>query len=69
MTTINDLLGKYQKLECLFMTKEVTDFRKELEKFKYEQTYMISVLEATSIKENIFAAKILRNIVGRENHA
>ena len=65
MTSINDLLRKYQKIECLFMTKEITEFRRELEKFKTEQIQNINTLQAMNNKgQNTAQIKLLNNIIG-----
>jgi hypothetical protein len=66
MKTINQLLKKYENIECLFMTKEITDFKKELLDFKAEQLKMIWVLSSNEqkYKETI---SILENLIGKDN--
>ena len=67
MTTINDLLRKYQKIECLFMTKEISEFRKELEKFKTDQIQIINTLSAMNNKgQNTPQIKLLNDLIGRD---
>lgn len=66
MTTIVGLLEKYQKIECLFFTKEIQEFKAELEGLRRELNYMIFNLEAETWKttENKEAIRLLRNLVG-----
>ena len=66
MTTINQLLEKYKKIEYLFMTKEITEFRNELLNFKAEQLRMLQVLDTNPLKykETI---SIIENIIGKDS--
>lgn len=66
MTTINEMLYKYQRIESLFMTPEITEFKKLLEKFKIEQNQLINTLSAMNVKgENNAQIKLLTDIIGR----
>lgn len=66
MTTINQLLNKYQKIEALFMTKEITEFKNELLNLKAEQLRMLNVL-STDPKYYAATIPILENLIGKEN--
>ena len=66
MKTINQLLKKYENIECLFMTKEITEFKKELLDFKAEQLKMLWVLSSDpqQYKE---AISILEKLIGKDS--
>jgi hypothetical protein len=64
MTTINELLWKYQKIEALFLTPEIAAFKAELVKFRDEQKRMIYALEASPSSRPCVA--LLRDIIGSE---
>lgn len=66
MPTINGLLEKYQTIECLFMTKEISDFRREIEAFRREVIGYARTLQAMNDKgKNTEAIQILNNLVGK----
>jgi protein subunit release factor A len=65
MESINSLLGKYQKLESLFMCKEITEFKATLEKFKTEQIQIRNTLSAMNNKgQNTAQIKQIDQIIG-----
>lgn len=66
MTTINGLLEKYQKIEALFMTKEIADFRAEMESFRREIIGYIRTLQAMNSKgQNNETIRVLENLIGK----
>ena len=65
MTTINSLLRKYQRIEAEFFTKEISEFKAEMEKFRTEIIQSASLLSAMNDKgQNTLAIKILNDLVG-----
>lgn len=68
MITINELLRKYQKIEALFLTPEIAEFKRLLEKFKAEQNYMIrSLQDMQAVGHNTHdSVQLLINIIGKE---
>lgn len=66
MTTINGLLEKYQRIEAEFMTKEIAEFRTEMENFRRDIIGYIRNLEAMNTKgQNTEAIRILDNLIGK----